>query len=120
MVRSVLPLSMPQEVGELIKKAEEVARREGKKWNLSGLLAPGILETLKKYIQHHGDGNPATTIIDYINNPDFQATPMLFRSPEEIRAFMQQIRNTNRWPELQAQLQTWINIFNEEEKRSCL
>jgi len=114
--RIIISLSFDKETDELIEKAEKIVKAEGKRFNLSKILRDIVKAHLIEYVKNHGDGNPITFIDDYMENDNFQATPMIFRKPDEIREFLRSIRNTSRWPELEKQLNVWVQIFNEIEK----
>ena len=115
MTRIIVPLSMPPDMLDLINKCQAKCLKEGKKWNLSKLLLPSVTATLKQYAEHFGDGNPSSDLNQFINNPDFQVTPALFRNKEDILEFIKTIKGTGRFDEVGEQLQTWVNIFNEVE-----
>ncbi len=115
MTRGVLPVSVTEDIIKLSNEAEIKCLKEGKKFNLSGLLRPTIISTLTKYIQDHGDGNPGFDLKQWIDNPEFQATPSLFRTEEDIREFINSIKGTGRFQEIGSQLQLWVDIFNQVE-----
>lgn len=115
MTRIVLPLSMPTEVIDLINKCKKKCIEEGKTWNLSKLLLPSVTATLTQFAEHFGDGNPSSNMDQFIDNPNFQVTPALFRSKEDIQKFIHSIKGTPRFDEIGEQLQTWVNIFNEAD-----
>ncbi|MCV0398510.1 MAG: hypothetical protein K5785_00790 [Nitrosarchaeum sp.] len=113
MVRAVLPLSVTKEIEDLIIEAQAKALKEGKKFNLSGLLREPIKQALKRYIIEHGDGNPGFDLEQWIRNENFQATPALFRNKEDVQNFINGIKNTSQFQEVGKQLQMWVDIFNE-------
>lgn len=71
-------------------------------------------EFIDSFIKEHGDGNPHSTLDQFTNNQDFFITPAVFRKPEDIRKWLQQIRKTKDWQKLGVQLQkAWVEQYNE-------
>lgn len=115
MVRGVQSFSFDKDTIDLVKKAEEVARKEGKKFNLSGVLREPIKQALQKYVFEHGAGNPSSTLDDYTTNENFLVTPMMMSDQEAIKKYLLSIRKTGLWPVIGSQLQLWVNQYNQQE-----
>lgn len=43
---------------------------------------------IKEYIKVHGDGNPAFTIDQFIENPTMKAVPAFFRTPDDWEKYL--------------------------------
>lgn len=73
-------------------------------------------EFMAKFIQEHGDGNPTFTMDQFINAPDFLATPALFRTPEDIAKYISKIKGTKQYEKVGAKLNVWAKIYNMEQE----
>lgn len=54
-------------------------------------LGDKLNEFIDKELKEHGDGNPAYTIDQFVDNPEMQAVPAFFRTPEDWEKYLSNI-----------------------------
>jgi hypothetical protein len=71
-----------------------------------------IAQLMQERLDKYGDGNPAYTLNQWIDNPEFHATPALFRPDDIISEYITRIRWTPIWDELGSKLNWWATEYN--------
>jgi hypothetical protein len=51
-------------------------------------LGEKINDFIDKELKEHGDGNPAYTIDQFVDNPEMKAVPAFFRTPEDWEKYL--------------------------------
>ncbi len=51
-------------------------------------LGEKLNEFIDKELKEHGDGNPAYTIDQFVENPSMKAVPAFFRTPEDWEKYL--------------------------------
>jgi hypothetical protein len=119
LVRTVISISLDEETLPLVAKAEEICKKEGKKFNLSGILREIIKEQLIKFVTGHGDGNPGSTIDQFFDG-GFIITPALARAekPEDIEKYLKSIVGTKQFEQVGEFLTVWVQKYNTLQEPS--
>lgn len=113
MVRTVISLSFDKETLKLIDEAEAIMKKEGKKFNLSKLLREVVRDCLIKFVTDHGDGNPHSTMDQFMNG-GFIVTPALARAekPEDIEKYIRSLIGTEQFEIVGNFLDVWATKYN--------
>lgn len=121
MVRSIISISFDEDTLKLIKQAEELCKKEGKKFNLSAILRDVIKQHLIKFLTNHGDGNPHSTMDQFFSD-GFTVTPALARAtnPEDVKKYLLEIQETPQFENIRAYLTTWGTLFNAIDEGKIL
>jgi len=121
LVRSIISISFDEDALKLVKQAEEICKKEGKKFNLSAILRDVIKQHLIKFVTGHGDGNPHSTM-DQFFNEGFIVTPALARATnsEDIKKYLLEIKSTPQFAQIGDFLTTWATLYNAVEENKIL
>lgn len=113
MARAIISISFDEKTLKTISEAEAILKKEGKKFNLSELLRDLINDFLIKFITDHGDGNPHSTIDQFMNG-GFIVTPALARAekPEDIEKYIKSIIGTEQFEIVGNFLDVWATKYN--------
>ena len=111
MNRKVTSVSMSGDNMAVYEKGMDILRRENKS------ISEFMVDSMKKLIKEHGDGNPTFTLDHFTQNKEFQATPALFRDDTTIRDFLIDMRDTGiEWNKIGQQIGVWVSIYNSLER----
>jgi len=76
---------------ELYKKFKAVCSREGAN------VGDKLNEFIQEYLKEHGDGNPNYALTQWSENPEFMATPALFRKISDWEAYTKALHGRKDW-----------------------
>ena len=113
-MRNVLSLSLSNETVNIINQAKLKALKEQKIFNLSQFLVPVIEEACKEYVHDHGDGNPAYTMNQFIENPELLAAPAFYSHIDRWQKYIHAVYKTPQWTRFKEQQK----MLNEEKTQS--
>lgn len=93
----------------IFPKFKAIAKREG--------LTPGELteQVLIEYVNAHDTGNPQHKLPNFLQDPDFVATPALFRDHHTILKYLRTIKGTDMEQKVNSKINEWVDCINEAD-----
>jgi len=106
MPEKLMAFFIPEEIHDQVKK---MAIQDKKK------LKEYLKEIVLEHIKNHGDGNPGSTMDQFIETPDFKAVPAFFRTREDWQSYIEDLSDKDA-EELLYQAQTINSLADKKVK----
>ena len=95
---------------ELKKELKKIALREDKD------LEDIITEELTKFVKAHGEGNPAHTILQWVDNEEMKAYPTLMKPITEWQDYIEKHLNSKELDEVKFKIQSILFFIEKKIK----